>query len=93
MYRRGPRSDTTCAADPTSGLSLLLPAFAAVFLGSTVFTPGRFNALGTMAAVYFLTTGITGLTMLGVQTYVQSLFYGGALVIAVTLSQLAARRR
>jgi len=84
---------TSGAADPTSGLSLLLPAFAAVFLGSTVFTPGRFNALGTMAAVYFLTTGITGLTMLGVQTYVQSLFYGGALVIAVTLSQLAARRR
>lgn len=84
---------TSGAADPTSGLSLLLPAFAAVFLGSTVFTPGRFNPLGTLTAVYFLTTGITGLTMLGVQTYVQNLFYGGALVIAVTLSQLAAKRR
>jgi len=84
---------TSGAADPTSGLSLLLPAFAAVFLGSTVFTPGRFNPLGTLAAVYFLTTGITGLTMLGIQTYVQNLFYGGALVIAVTLSQLAAKRR
>ena len=84
---------TSGSADPTSGLSLLLPAFAAVFLGSTVFTPGRFNALGTVAAVYFLTTGITGLTMLGIQTYVQNLFYGGALVIAVTLSQLAAKRR
>lgn len=84
---------TSGAADPTSGLSLLLPAFAAVFLGSTVFTPGRFNALGTLAAVYFLTTGITGLTMLGIQTYVQNLFYGGALVIAVTLSQIAAKRR
>jgi len=84
---------TSGAADPTSGLSMLLPAFAAVFLGSTVFTPGRFNPLGTLAAVYFLTTGITGLTMLGIQTYVQNLFYGGALVIAVTLSQLAAKRR
>ena len=31
--------------------------------------------------------------MLGIQTYVQNLFYGGALVIAVTLSQLAAKRR
>lgn len=84
---------TSGAADPTSGLSLLLPAFAAVFLGSTVFTPGRFNPLGTLAAVYFLTTGITGLTMLGIQTYVQNLFYGGALVVAVTLSQIAAKRR
>lgn len=84
---------TSGSADPTSGLSLLLPAFAAVFLGSTVFTPGRFNAFGTVVAVYFLTTGITGLTILGIQTYVQNLFYGGALVIAVTLSQLAAKRR
>ena len=84
---------TTGAADPTSGLNMLLPAFAAVFLGSTVLTPGRFNGLGTLVAVYFLTTGITGLTMLGIQTYVQNLFYGGALVIAVTLSQLAAKQR
>ncbi len=84
---------TSGAADPSSGLSYLLPAFAAVFLGSTCLTPGRFNAFGTMAAVYFLMTGITGLTMMGIQTYVQNLFYGGALVLAVTLSQLAARRR
>ena len=43
-------------------------------------------------AVYFLVTGITGLQLLGVQTFVQQLFYGGALVLAVALSQLARRR-
>ena len=54
--------------------------------------PGRFNPFGSIAAVYFLVTGITGLQLLGVQTFVQQLFYGGALVLAVALSQLARRR-
>jgi ribose transport system permease protein len=84
---------TTGAADPTSGTQLLLPAFAAVFLGATTIVPGRFNPVGSLVAVYFLVTGITGFQLLGAQSYVQSLFYGGALVIAVALSQLARKRQ
>jgi ribose transport system permease protein len=80
------------AADPTSGTQLLLPAFAGAFLGATVIKPGRFNAWGSFAAVYFLVTGITGLQMLGVSSFVQDLFYGGALVIAVGLSRIVRRR-
>ena len=76
---------TTGAADPSSGLTFLLPAFAAAFLGATSINPGRFNPWGTIISVYFLVTGITGLSILGVSTFVQDLFYGGALVIAVTL--------
>jgi ribose transport system permease protein len=83
---------TLGSADPTSGLSFLLPAFAAAFLGATAIFPGRFNPIGSILAVYFLVTGITGLQLLGVQTFVQQLFYGGALVLAVALSQLARRR-
>jgi ribose transport system permease protein len=83
---------TLGSADPTSGLSFLLPAFAAAFLGATTIMPGRFNPVGSIAAVYFLVTGITGLQLLGVQTFVQQLFYGGALVLAVALSQFARRR-
>ena len=78
---------TRGAADPTSGLSFLLPGFAAAFLGATSISPGRFNPLGTIVAVYFLVTGITGLLLLGVPTFVQDLFYGGALLIAVAVSQ------
>jgi ribose transport system permease protein len=83
---------TLGSADPTSGLSFLLPAFAAAFLGATTIFPGRFNPLGSIAAVYFLVTGITGLQLLGVQTFVQQLFYGSALILAVALSQAARRR-
>jgi ribose transport system permease protein len=83
----------TGSADPTSGKSLLLPAFAAAFLGATSIVPGRFNPWGSFIGVYFLVTGITGLTMLGSNTLVQNLFYGGGLVVAVALSQLVRRRQ
>jgi ribose transport system permease protein len=79
---------TLGGADPSSGSSLLLPAYAAAFLGATAIVPGRFNAWGTFIAVYFLVTGITGLQLLGVESFVQHLFYGGALVLAVALSEL-----
>jgi ribose transport system permease protein len=84
---------TSGAADPTSGTQLMLPAFAGAFLGATAIKPGRFNAWGSLVAVYFLVTGVSGLQMLGVADYVQDLFYGGALVIAVGLSQLSRRRQ
>ena len=84
---------TTGAADPTSGISFLLPAFAAAFLGGTTLQPGRFNPWGAFIAAYFLQTGIVGFQLLGVESYVQQLFYGGALVIAVVVSQLARRRQ
>lgn len=80
------------SADPYSGLNFLLPAFAAAFLGSTTITPGRFNPLGALVAVYFLGTGITGLTMFGIPLWVTNVFNGGALILAVTISQLTRGR-
>jgi ribose transport system permease protein len=83
---------TSSAANPGAGDPLLLPAFAAAFLGATSVVPGRFNPWGTIIAVYFLTTGITGLSLLGISSFVQNLFYGGALILAVLLAQLVRRR-
>jgi ribose transport system permease protein len=80
------------SADPNVGSSFLLPAYAAAFLGSTVFNPGRFNPWGTFVAVYFLVTGITGLQLLGIASWIEPVFYGGSLVLAVAASRLAARR-
>lgn len=80
---------TSGSADPTSGISYLLPAYAAAFLGATAIEVGEFNPLGTVVAVYFLVTGVSGLAIIGVQSYVQSIFYGGALIVAVAGSHLA----
>lgn len=84
---------TSGAADPVSGFSLLLPAFAGAFLGFTAITPGRFNPWGSLFGMYFLATGITGLVTIGAPSFVQDLFYGGALIIAVATAQLLRRWR
>ena len=80
------------AADPRTGTTFLLPAFAGAFLGSTAVQPDRFNPMGTFIAVYFLVTGITGLQLLGYAGWVEQVFYGGSLVMAVTFSRLVSRR-
>jgi ribose transport system permease protein len=81
------------SADPNLGTSFLLPATAAVFLGATTIVPGRFNAWGTVLAVYTLITGVTGLELLGGAGYVEDLFNGAALVVAVAAAHLLRRRR
>jgi ribose transport system permease protein len=80
------------SADPYSGLNYLLPAFAAAFLGATTIQPGRFNPWGAIVAVYFLATGITGLSMMGIPLWVTNVFNGGALILAVTISQITRGR-
>lgn len=84
---------TTGSASPGSGAVLLLPAYAAAFLGLTTIQPGRFNAIGAGIAVYFLATGVAGLELLGAQNYVQDIFYGSILVIAVVISRVLAKQR
>lgn len=84
---------TNGAADPTTGPTLLLPAFAGAFLGSTAVLPGRFNPLGAGIAVFFLASGVSGLQLLGATIYVQDVFYGAALLIAVTVGTLLRRQR
>jgi ribose transport system permease protein len=70
----------------TYGQSLLLPAFAAVFLGSTQFTPGRSNVWGTLLAVYVLATGVQGLQFVTGVLWLNDMFNGVALIAAVSFA-------
>jgi len=79
-------------ASSDTGPSYLLPAFSAVFLGSTMIRPGRVNVIGTLIAIYLLATGIDGLQLAGAPVYVTDLFNGGALIIAVALAARSHRR-
>jgi ribose transport system permease protein len=74
------------SAQPGLGANLILPAFAAAFLGATTIRPGRFNVLGTVVAVYVLAVPIAGLQQLGVASWFEYVFNGLALVIAVGTS-------
>jgi len=81
------------SASPDSGPPYLLPAFAGVLLGATQIRPGRVNVLGTLLAVYLLATGVKGLQLAGAEVWVDELFNGAALIIAVAFAARAARRR
>jgi ribose transport system permease protein len=76
----------------TFGSSLLLPAFAAAFLGSTQIHPGRFNVWGTLIAIYVLATGVQGLELVSGQQWLSDMFNGVALILAVGLAVGRQRR-
>ena len=78
-------------ATAQSGSPYLLPAFAAAFLGSTQFKH-RFNVWGAVVAVFVLQSGVKGLQLAGVgTTWIEALFFGVALVVAVGLSSFRKR--
>ncbi len=77
---------------PSLGPSYLLPAFAGAFLGATTIRPGRFNAWGTVVAVYMLVVAVTGLELLGMASWVQQVFDGCALAMAVAFARIVGRR-
>ena len=81
------------AAGNGTGPTLLLPAFAGAFLGSTTITPGRYNVGGTVIAVLLLAFTVSGLEQLGVEPWIESMVQGFALIAAVAFSSWAIRRR
>jgi len=77
--------------NPTTSQNYLLPAFSAVFLGTAAIEPGRFNSIGTFVGIYFLETGVLGLQLLGLTGWVEDVFYGAVLVVAVAITTLLRR--
>ncbi len=71
------------SGNPAVGPPLLLPAFAAVFLGATAIQPGVFNVFGLIVAVVTLQVGTTGLALLGAPFWIEPIFTGAALIVAV----------
>jgi ribose transport system permease protein len=78
-------------ATPSFGVNLLLPAFAAIFLGATAIKPGVFNVWGTIIAILLLAAGFTGLGLQGVPLWVEPIFDGAVLLIAVLVTRREAR--
>lgn len=75
------------------GQEFLLPALVGAFLGSTTIKPGRVNVRGTIVAVLVLGVGIAGLQHFGSAFFIESLFNGGTLLIALVLAGYAQRKK
>ncbi|TCN34060.1 ABC transporter permease [Sinorhizobium americanum] len=75
------------------GLEYLLPALVGAFLGSTTIKPGRVNVWGTMIGVIILAVGISGIQQVGGSFFVEPLFNGVTLLVAIGIAGYAQRRR
>ncbi len=79
-------------ANPLFGPELLLPAYAAAFLGVTTYRPGYFNVPGAIVAIILLAIGFNGLNLLGAPYWLQPIFNGAVLVAAVITAKAEGRQ-
>ncbi|MEM1362054.1 MAG: ABC transporter permease [Pseudomonadota bacterium] len=75
------------------GLEFLLPALVGAFLGSTTIKPGRVNVWGTIVGVVILAVGISGIQQFGGSFWVEPMFNGVTLLVAIGIAGYAQRRK
>lgn len=86
-------ASTLNSVSESLGPQYLLPAFASAFLGTTQIKPGRFNVWGTIVAIFLLGTGIQGLQLVGADIWITNIFFGSALIIAISTTLIVQRTR
>jgi ribose transport system permease protein len=75
------------------GLEFLLPALVGAFLGATTIRPGRVNVWGTLVGVGVLAVGISGIQQCGGAFFIEPLFNGTTLLVAIGIAGYGSRRR
>jgi ribose transport system permease protein len=76
------------SAHPTGGDGYFLQAYAAVYLGSTVFREGVPNVWGTFIGAAILGILANGLTILQVPSYMQDILTGCIIILAVIAQRI-----
>jgi len=79
------------SAQPDFGPDLLLPAYGAAFLGITAYRPGYYNVPGTVIALLLIAVGFNGLSLMGAPFWMQPLFSGVVLLVAVLIARKESR--
>lgn len=75
----------------TMGEPLLLPAYAAVFIGTTASPTGTPTVPGTLLGVAITGVMVNGMTIVGVEPFIQRILTGVIIIVAVLLRRLGRR--
>lgn len=74
------------------GPDYLMNSFAGALMGSVAFKAGKVNVGGTISAVLLMAIVVAGLQQMGAAYFVEPLFNGAMLVLAVSLAEITERR-
>jgi len=81
------------AAGPTQGTSYELTAIAAVVIGGASLMGGTGNVRGTLVGAFVIGFLAAGLTIIGISSYVQTVFTGAVIILAVLMNSIQVRSR
>lgn len=74
-------------AYPLTGLNVLLPSFAAVFIGAAAFKLGEFNVPGTVIGILIASIINNGLLLIDVASWAVYIFQGMILLVALLFAR------
>lgn len=72
----------------TVGPDYLMSSFAGALMGTVAFKPGKVNVPGTITSVLLMAFAVSGLQQMGSAYFVQPLFNGSMLILAVSLAEV-----
>lgn len=78
-------------AYPLTGLNVLLPSFAAVFIGAAAFKIGEFNIPGTVIGILIASIINNGLLLIDVASWAVYIFQGAILLVALLFARIVSR--
>lgn len=81
-------SSQLTSAGPTAGETYELTAIAAVVIGGAALTGGRGTVQGTMLGAFVIGFLSSGLVIVGVSSYWQTVFTGAVIVLAVLMNSI-----
>lgn len=86
-------SSQLTSAGPTAGTTYELTAIAAVVIGGAALTGGRGTVRGTLLGAFVIGFLSSGLVIVGVSSYWQTVFTGAVIVLAVLMNSIQYRGR
>lgn len=74
------------SANPSYGAEMLMPAYAMALLSMTAYKLGNYNVVGLVLSMLVVGVGVNGLGLIGAPYWMEHLFNGIVLIIAVLIS-------
>lgn len=74
------------SANPSYGAEMLMPSYAMALLSMTAYKLGTYNIVGLVLSILVVGVGVNGLGLIGAPYWMEHLFNGVVLIIAVLIS-------